>query len=121
MTWILNFCNEQQRSADAKARRALHKLNHRMSRKGYSGLLEEMVSAVTYTFIKTFCVIKLHQLTDIKFLIICIKCSETGLTEDEIDRSELWKRGRLMKEGGYHPDVLPVVKTIVSFLYTCYQ
>ncbi|GAY67784.1 hypothetical protein CUMW_259230 [Citrus unshiu] len=42
-------------------------------------------------------------------------CSETGLTEEEVDKSVLWKRARQMKNGGYHPDVEPVIKKISPF------
>ncbi|KAL9440993.1 hypothetical protein AB3S75_019632 [Citrus x aurantiifolia] len=46
-----------------KNRRALNKCNHRLSRKGYVGLMKEI-------------------------------CAESGLSEELIDMSELWKRAR---------------------------
>ncbi|GAY56303.1 hypothetical protein CUMW_170840 [Citrus unshiu] len=35
------------------------------------------------------------------------QCSKTGFTEEEVDRSVLWKRAGQMKNRGYHPDVKP--------------
>ncbi|GAY53699.1 hypothetical protein CUMW_151080, partial [Citrus unshiu] len=35
------------------------------------------------------------------------RLSRKGFTEEEVDRSVLWKRARQMKNGGYHPDVEP--------------
>ena len=41
---------------------------------------------------------------------------ETGLTEEEIDRSLTWKRARKRKSGGYDADVAEIVEKIVSEL-----
>ena len=36
-----------------------------------------------------------------------------------MDKSVLWKRARQMKNGGYHPDVEPVIRKIIrNFLLT---
>ena len=42
---------------------------------------------------------------------------ETGKTEEEIDRTLLWKKARVKKTGGYDPNVQKVVDRIVSIFY----
>ena len=41
---------------------------------------------------------------------------ETGKTEEEIDRTVLWKKARELKTGGYDADVQTIVDKIVSFI-----
>ena len=41
---------------------------------------------------------------------------ETGKTEEEIDRTVLWKKARELKTGGYDADVKTIVDKIVSFI-----
>ena len=40
--------------------------------------------------------------------------TETGLPEEEIDRSLLWKRARMDKSGKYDPKAEGIVKKLVS-------
>ncbi|KAJ4718934.1 Transposon protein, putative, CACTA, En/Spm sub-class [Melia azedarach] len=39
-------------------------------------------------------------------------CAELGISEDQIDRSVAWKRAHQLKNGGFQPAVLPVIKKI---------
>lgn len=41
---------------------------------------------------------------------------ETGKTEEEINRTVLWKKARELKTGGYDADVKTIVDKIVSFI-----
>ena len=41
---------------------------------------------------------------------------ETGKTEEEIDKTLLWKKARELKTGGYESDVKMIVDKIVSFI-----
>ncbi|XP_038716910.1 uncharacterized protein LOC120010250 [Tripterygium wilfordii] len=75
----------QRVSSTNKGKRALYKFNHRLSRRGYVGLMKDV-------------------------------CSETGASEDLVDRSELWKRARRMKNGGYDPETADIINKIVSNL-----
>ncbi|KAI3516150.1 hypothetical protein L1887_15061 [Cichorium endivia] len=47
---------------------------------------------------------------------------ETGMTEEEIGRALLWRKGREMKKGGYAPNVKMVVDRMLSgATITCYM
>nr|KAJ0184561.1 hypothetical protein LSAT_V11C900493200 [Lactuca sativa] len=70
-----------EKSMKAKNTRAHHKYNHRLSRKGYAGLINDIMQ-------------------------------ETGKTEEEIDRTVLWKKARELKTGGYDADVKTIVDKI---------
>nr|KAJ0213242.1 hypothetical protein LSAT_V11C400161870 [Lactuca sativa] len=63
-----------EKSMKAKNTRAHHKYHHRLSRKGYVGLIIDIMQ-------------------------------ETGKTEEEIDKTLLWKKARELKTGGYESDV----------------
>ncbi|CAH1423010.1 unnamed protein product [Lactuca virosa] len=65
----------------AKNTRAHHKYNHRLSRKGYARLINDIMQ-------------------------------ETSKTEEEIDRTLLWKKARELKTGGYESDVKMIVDKI---------
>ncbi|CAI9286071.1 unnamed protein product [Lactuca saligna] len=70
-----------EKSMKAKNTRAHHKYNHRLSRKGYAGLINDIMQ-------------------------------ETDKTEEEIDRTLLWKKARELKTGGYDADVKTIVDKI---------
>nr|KAJ0223304.1 hypothetical protein LSAT_V11C200071280 [Lactuca sativa] len=71
----------QEKNTKAKNTRAHHKYNHRLSRKGYVGLINDIMQ-------------------------------ETSKTEEEIDRTLLWKKARELKTGGYESDVNMIVDKI---------
>nr|KAJ0191502.1 hypothetical protein LSAT_V11C800450430 [Lactuca sativa] len=71
----------EEKSMKAKNTRAHHKYNHRLSRKGYARLINDIMQ-------------------------------ETGKTEEEIDRTVLWKKARELKTGGYDADVKTIVDKI---------
>nr|KAJ0213176.1 hypothetical protein LSAT_V11C400212370 [Lactuca sativa] len=71
----------EEKSTKAKNTRAHHKYNHRLSRKGYAGLINDIMQ-------------------------------ETGKTEEEIDRTLLWKKARDLKIGGYESYVKMIVDKI---------
>nr|KAJ0207771.1 hypothetical protein LSAT_V11C500246210 [Lactuca sativa] len=71
----------KEKSMKAKNTRAHHKYNHRLSRKGYAGLINDIMQ-------------------------------ETGKTEEEIDRTVLWKKASELKTGGYDTDVKMIVDKI---------
>nr|KAJ0226796.1 hypothetical protein LSAT_V11C100024300 [Lactuca sativa] len=71
----------EEKSMKAKNTHAHHKYNHRLSRKGYAGLINDIMQ-------------------------------ETGKTEEEIDRTVLWKKARELKTGGYDADVKMIVDKI---------
>nr|KAJ0193080.1 hypothetical protein LSAT_V11C800436100 [Lactuca sativa] len=71
----------EDKSMKAKKVRAHHKYNHHLSRKGYDGLINEIMQ-------------------------------ETGKTEEEIDRTMLWKKARELKTGGHKLDVKITVDRI---------
>nr|KAJ0211768.1 hypothetical protein LSAT_V11C400208720 [Lactuca sativa] len=66
-----------EKSTIAKNTRAHHKYHHRLCRKGYAGLIND-------------------------------------ITEEEIDRTLLWKKSRELKTGGYESDVKMIVDKIMS-------
>nr|KAJ0208359.1 hypothetical protein LSAT_V11C500258150 [Lactuca sativa] len=70
-----------EKSTKAKNTRAHHKYNHRLSRNGYTRL---------------------------------INMQETGKTEEEIDRTLLWKKERELKTGEYESEVKMIVDKIMS-------
>nr|KAJ0209697.1 hypothetical protein LSAT_V11C400191750 [Lactuca sativa] len=72
-----------EKSMKAKNTRAHHKYNHRLSTKGYVGLINDIIQ-------------------------------ETGKTEEEIDRTLLWKKARELKTRGYESDVKMIVDIIIT-------
>ncbi|CAH1422465.1 unnamed protein product [Lactuca virosa] len=68
----------------AKNVRAHYKYDHRLSRKGYTGLINDIMQ-------------------------------ETSMTEEEIDRTMLWKKERELKIRGYDSDVKIIVDRILKF------
>ncbi|KAI3690691.1 hypothetical protein L2E82_05748 [Cichorium intybus] len=71
----------QEKSEGGKKVRSHNKYNHRLSRKGYAGLMDEI-------------------------------SQQTGMNEEDIDRSLLWKKAREKKTGGYAQNVQTVVDKI---------
>nr|KAJ0210812.1 hypothetical protein LSAT_V11C400179990 [Lactuca sativa] len=71
----------EEKSMKAKNTRAHHKYNHRLSKKGYDGLINDIMQ-------------------------------ETGKTEEEINRTVLWKKARELKIGGYDADMKTIVDKI---------